>query len=209
MEEINSQESSLKERYELIIKARNFHYDNFSKWMTYFYVSISALFIAFYTIASKKNEEIEDKFLLEIALLLLGYIISLLWYWSSKGYYYWSINFINIVNHYEEKVFKWKPRNRVYKVFYDKTLQNDYSSPISGANISTSKIAILFAYLNTLFWGFLLFYKIIKPFSSCIVISIIASFLFSYFTIRISSNIFPKHFLYSNIDELPEIKNEL
>ena len=38
-------EPTLAVRFELLIKARNFLYENFSKWMTYFYVAISALFI--------------------------------------------------------------------------------------------------------------------------------------------------------------------
>ena len=38
-----------KERYELLIRARNFHYENYNKWMTYFYVAISALFVSYFT----------------------------------------------------------------------------------------------------------------------------------------------------------------
>ncbi|MCD7972435.1 MAG: hypothetical protein LUG18_07175 [Candidatus Azobacteroides sp.] len=40
----------LYERCKLVINARNFHYDNFSKWMTYFYVATGALFIGYYSI---------------------------------------------------------------------------------------------------------------------------------------------------------------
>lgn len=200
-------EPTLVQRFELLIKARNFHYENYSKWMTYFYVAISALFIAFFTIASKPAADVKDKQLLEISLLLLGYIVSLLWFWSSKGYYFWNINFISLVNYYETDVFKWAKEGRVYKVFYDKNLQNHYASPIGGANISTSKIAILFAYIISNFWGFLLFYKCLSAYCCCQTIVIIASLLLSLFVILISSLIIPKYFLYSKIDDFPSLKN--
>ena len=51
----NSKKLTPKERYEFLINARNFHYDNFNKWMTYFYVAIGALFVGYYTIASSEN----------------------------------------------------------------------------------------------------------------------------------------------------------
>lgn len=197
---------SLSERFELLINARNFHYENYSKWMTYFYVAISALFIAFFTIASKPVAEVQDKQLFEFALLSLGYLVSLLWFWSSKGYYYWNINFISLVNYYETEVFKWAKEERIYKVFYDKTLQNHYGSPIGGANISTSKIAILFAYIISNFWGFMLFYKSLSAYCCCQAIVIVASLLLSIFVILISSLIIPKYILYSKIDEFPELK---
>ena len=44
----------LKSRYELIIKARNFHYENFNKWMTYFYLMISALVLGLCNILSAR-----------------------------------------------------------------------------------------------------------------------------------------------------------
>ncbi len=197
----------LKERFELLIKARNFHYENYSKWMTYFYVAISALLISFFTIASKPDIEVHDKQLLEFALLILGYIVSLLWFWSSKGYYYWNINFISLVNYYETEVFMWKKEERVYKVFYDKSLQNHYGSPIGGANISTSKIAILFAFTISVFWGFLLFYKCLSTYFCSNTIVISASLLLSIFIVLISSLIIPRLLLFSKIDDFPELKN--
>ncbi len=197
---------TLKDRFELLIKARNFHYENYSKWMTYFYVAVSALFVAFFTIASKSNNDVQNKELLEIVLLIFGYIISVLWYWSSKGYYFWNINFICMVNYYETEVFKWEKEERIYKVFFDKSLQNNYGSPISGANISTSKIAILFAYIISNFWGFIFFFKCISPFCGCHLIVVFFSILLSIFVILISSLLIPKYILFSKIDDFPELK---
>lgn len=200
----NNSSPSIKERLELLIKARNFHYENYNKWMTYFYVAISALFVSYFAVVSKKENEIENRQLLESSILILGYIISLLWYWSSKGYYYWNINFISLVNYYETEIFKWKPKERVYKIFYDKSIQNNYANPISGANVSTSKIAILFAYIVSNFWGFLFFYKMFSS-SCCLNVAILVSLLTSFFFILVLSLIVPKYFLYSKIDDFPEI----
>lgn len=72
----------LEKKYEFLIKARNFHYENFVKWLSYFYVAIAALFVGFYSIAKEKT--FPDQYLLEIAVLMIGYIVSIFWYWSSK-----------------------------------------------------------------------------------------------------------------------------
>ena len=37
-----------KEQYDYLIKARNFHYDNYAKWASYFYLITVAIFIALY-----------------------------------------------------------------------------------------------------------------------------------------------------------------
>ena len=79
------------ERYKTLIAARNFHYDNFNKWLSYFYIAIGVLFVGFYTLKTSNNF---SSFKLEIKMILfLGYIISLLWYLSCKGYYFWNINY--------------------------------------------------------------------------------------------------------------------
>lgn len=196
-----------KERYELIVRARNFHYENYNKWMTYFYVAISAIFLSFFTILSKPEREIHDKFFIETALLTLGYIVSLLWYWSCKGYYFWNINFISIVNYYEIEVFKWKDEERIYNLFYDKSKQNNYGSPISGANISTSKVAILFAYIISFFFGFLLFDKLLSKECSCRNISFLAATLITIVLNFLVSHLVPRFFLFSKIDEMAELKH--
>ena len=189
------------ERYNYLINARNFHYENFNKWITYFYVAIGALFVGYYTIVSKEEMMIE-----KIIILVLGYITSLLWYWSSKGYYYWNINFITLINDCEEKLLKLKKEKRVYFVFANKKTQNNYLDPISGANISTSKIAILFAFIVALVWNILLFEKINDYYSMkvcffCIVIT-------SIFSTLILSYIIPKYFLKSKISHFPDLKIE-
>lgn len=153
----NENEDSIFERYKLLVAARNFHYDNFNKWLTYFYVANGALFVGYGQAVSSSL-----KSSLEIPLLIVGSIAGILLYWSSKGYYYWNINFIMLVNHYEKELLKWKKKERIYSMFGNKKVQNNYSSPVQGANFSTSKIAILFAFTIACAWCYLLLDTIIS-----------------------------------------------
>lgn len=188
-----------KERYEFLINARNFHYDNFNKWMTYFYVAIGALFVGYYTIASSENMDTE-----KLILITLGYITSLFWYWSSKGYYFWNINFITLVNDCEKNTLKLKKKKRVYFVFANKKTQNNYLNPISGANISTSKIAILFSFVISIVWNILLLEKLKEM--KLIETHFFCEFIISIFITLILSYIVPKYFLKSKIDHFPDLR---
>ena len=205
---LNSEGPEVKERYKLLISARQFHYDNFSKWASYFYVAIGALFVAYYSIVANDKIENPDKLLLGFVVLILGFLCSMLWYWSTKGYYYWNINFISLVNHYESNVFKWEKEERVYYVHANRKEQNKYESPIHGANISTSKVAIFFSYIVTTAWGFLLFYKLfslIWPNDSRLLITL-SSILLAIFFILILSISIGRGIFYSKIDHFPDLE---
>lgn len=198
---------SLVERYKMVVAARNFHYENFNKWSTYFYVAIGALFIGYSTILSANELDANKKITLEYVMLLLGYIVSILWYWSSKGYYFWNINFATLINYYEETLLQLSEGERVYFVFANKQTQNNYLSPISGANISTSKVAILFAFLITTVWGFLITYKIFQ-FNNIFkyqAFFYIASLFLSIISILFISWILPSKLLVSKIDHYPDL----
>lgn len=195
----DSKKLTRKERYEFLINARNFHYDNFNKWMTYFYVAIGTLFIGYYTIASNPNMSAE-----KLILITLGYVTSLFWYWSSKGYYFWNINFITLINDCEKSTLKLKKKECVYSVFANKKTQNNYLSPISGANISTSKIAILFSFVISIVWSVLLLEKLKEM--ELMEIHFICEFIISIFVTLILSYLIPKCFLKSKIDHFPDLK---
>ena len=193
------------ERYKTLIAARNFHYDNFNKWLSYFYIAIGVLFVGFYTLKTSNNF---SSFELEIKMILfLGYIISLLWFLSCKGYYYWNINFIMLVNDCEKKYLKLKKEERVYSVFANKEIENKYFSPINGANISTSKVAILFSFIITISWGILLlkeFMKFIDDRCLSIVLHILGVILIPIITLSLSY--ISRLFLQSKIDHFPDLK---
>jgi hypothetical protein len=198
----NEKEYPIFERYKLLIQARNFHYDNFSKWMTYFYVAIGAVFVGYCTIISSDKEVLEELILL---LPILGFIISLMWYWSAKGYYYWNINFINLVNHYEKDLLKFEENERVYFVFANKELENNYGSPISGANVSTSKVAILFAFIVTLFWGIILYLNILEKCKCIGCENVLLAVFLSITTIYLLSVLIPSSKLKSNHEHFPDL----
>lgn len=62
--------------YEQLIKARNFHYENFNKWMTYFYVMIGALFLGVCYIVSKSVDYLQDYQNEILAITSVGFIVS-------------------------------------------------------------------------------------------------------------------------------------
>jgi len=197
---------TVKERYQIIINARNFHYENFNKWLTYFYVAIGSLFIGYCTILAT-NLDIVNKKQLELLILGLGFLVSLLWYWSSKGYYFWNINFISLVNYYEKEFLNLKEEERLYSVFANKNEQNNFFNPIKGANISTSKVAILFAFLITNVWGFLILIEVYNPFNNLHTFwIIIGEVLLSITAVFLLSLTVAKPFLKSKIDHMPDLK---
>ncbi len=158
---------SNKEKYQILINARNFHYENFNKWMTYFYVMIGSIFVAF-SYLIKDNEDILIKNYIELlGVSIAGFIVSLFWHWANKGYYYWNINFITLVNHYEKNLLNFKEEERIYFTFANKEEQNSYTNPLKGANISTSKLSILLSYIITLFWVTFSFFMLLSKYDFC------------------------------------------
>ncbi|WP_147615793.1 RipA family octameric membrane protein [Treponema pectinovorum] len=190
-----------EEQYHLLIKARNFHYDNFNKWMTFFYVAVGAIFVGYYSIVEKTELNFE-----KIIILSIGLLVSIFWHWSCKGYYYWITNFIQLIQLYEEKM---PPMNRVYFCMVNKASNNNYCNPVSGANISTSKITLLFSFIVTFSWSLLLTNKIIHINKLNIIwgkISILfycISFVITYIILVL----IPYLFLQSDISNYPELKN--
>ena len=196
----------LKSRYELIIKARNFHYENFNKWMTYFYLMISALVLGLCNILSKQDVDIFDKQRnIVLVISFLGFIVSLAWHWSNKGYYYWNINFISLVNHYEKNLLKFNENERIYFVFANKEKQNNYANPLSGANISTSKISILLSYIITLFWSSLITFILLKDGIEYDWLYYLCTIIFPIVLIYLLSYIVAKKYLFSYHDHFPDL----
>lgn len=114
--------------------------------MTYYYVAVAAIFVGFYS----GNCDVSSKFWL----LILGYIVSILWHLSCKGYYFW-------VKHWTAQLLKIENLNNydVYSVFSESVKTNDDKilNPLKSANISTSKVTLLFSFSIAVTWGFLIF----------------------------------------------------
>lgn len=197
----------LKWKYQLVINARNFHYENFNKWMTYFFIMISALIIGLCNILSKdKAGFFGDQRFIILGLCLLGFIISLAWHWANKGYYYWNINFISLVNHYEKNLLNFKENERVYLVFSNKVDQNNYASPIEGANISTSKISVLISYIFAVCWGFLICINLLVDTMKYEFLYYFCSLLFPIVLIYLLSFSLAKNHLFSYHKHFPDLE---
>lgn len=138
---------TVDDQYQRLIDARNFHYNNLNKWLMAFYVIIGALLVAFYNL-----------YPLNIAILIaiLGYVISIGAFLSIKGYFYWEVNWIMLIHHFEKVHFKNRDE-RVYSVFANKETNNSLN-PIKGANVSTTKVALVMTTLIIVVWGVIVFY---------------------------------------------------
>jgi hypothetical protein len=140
-------------RYEYLVNARNFNYTNFNVWMAFFVVIIGGIFAGYCTLLEKKDAEFEC-----YILLIAGYIISLFWHLSCKGYYYWITNFIQLICKCEEKLDNFE---KIYYCFADKNANNDYTNIKKGANISTSVMVCMLSYLTAIIWAVMFIYKLL------------------------------------------------
>lgn len=148
------------EEYKLIINARNYHYSKFHVWSAYFSVIVGALFVGYYNVTKEgtiKNEEFEP------LIAILGYIVSMCWYLSSKGYVYWEIHWIKYLLYVEDKIrSNYTDGSSVYKSFFNtnekekKIDDGGYWKVWERANISTSKVILLMTFTVTVAWGYLL-----------------------------------------------------
>ncbi|HEX8017760.1 MAG TPA: hypothetical protein VF465_21210, partial [Flavobacterium sp.] len=197
---------NLEKRYEILIRARNFHYENFNKWMSYFYVMIGSLILGFSYIVSKSTTYSSDYRKELIALTSIGFTISLFWHWANKGYYYWNINFITLVNHYEKNLLKFKESERIYFVFANKDSQNNYSNPFQGANISTSKISILLSYLFVIFFGSYAFSRLLENYITSEELLVLVSALMTATIVYLLSKVLAKPYLKSYHDHFPDLE---
>ena len=152
-----------KMQYERLIAARNFHYENLNKWLITFYAIIGALFVALYSLHKENGHQ-----LMELCVAFIGYVVSIAAYLSGKGYYYWETNWIMLVHNFEKKHLidaeKYKKDKeaylkenkddyRTYSVFANMEANNDIDKITSGANISTSKVALAITWFITILWG--------------------------------------------------------
>lgn len=135
----------MQKQYDRLIAARNYHYDNLNKWLMTFYVIIGALLIAFYNLYPRN---------IAMLVAILGYVISIGAFLSIKGYFYWEVNWITLIHHFEKVHFK-SNDDRVYSVFANKGTNNSLN-PIKGANVSTTKVALVMTTLIIVVWGIIL-----------------------------------------------------
>ena len=144
------------EVYKLFIQARDFHYDQMNKWSSHFYLVSAAVFIAYYNFV---GEGTSNK--IKIIISAIGFVVSILWHLSVKGYSYWNVHYIDQLHKYERKIIR-NVEDRVYSEFKNQEKNNNYFSPISGANVSTTRIAALLGFLVALGWSTVFWLEIFK-----------------------------------------------
>lgn len=197
---------TVDDQYQRLIKARNFHYNNLNKWLITFYAIIGALFLALHTLHA--DEHLHRH--MELCVAIVGYVVSIGAILSIKGYYYWETNWIMLIHHFEKVYLAKEPKDmRVYSVFANQKVNDEISSVRQGANISTSKVALVITSFIAWMWGVIVIYFCILllpiegngGISCCkLVFSSIASFAFTYIFVLVGG-----HFLKSDLDNIEDL----
>lgn len=180
-----SREENVRFLYKSAVEARNFHYDNFTKWQTFFYVAVGSVLVAYCTLVFDSDgyccREAPDPCLrdfFKIFLPILGYIFSLIWLCSSKGYTYWWNAYMKALCRFEgENILGWeydedgkrrgkedhrdKRKNNSYAVYNAPRLDSSGGifNPFGGANFSTSKLSNALAFVSASAWGGILMFS--------------------------------------------------
>ncbi len=138
--------------YKLAIDARDKLNENYHKWMTFYYVANGTILVAVMRLL------IDSNFLVICFLSIIGAIISLFWHLSCKGYYYWSNNWIDIIQAHERKLLKNREDELigVYSIFSKKVDNEEKKNYRYGvkdyANVSTPKLTLIFSFLSIVVW---------------------------------------------------------
>jgi len=148
----------LERQYKQAIDARDKLNDNFYKWMSYYYLANAGVLVAITTLYNKDNV-INNGMLI---FSFVGIIVCILWHLSCKGYYYWSLSWIDIIKRFEKSLIPEYEKEQlsentkfaVYSIFSKEVAEeNDfYWKPTSSANISTPKLTLLFSFISAIFW---------------------------------------------------------
>lgn len=156
---MEDKETFEERQYQRLIDARNFHYENFNKWSLYFYAIIAALFVGYYNV--------EDSVLLSMVIAVVGYIVSMCCHLSGKGYYYWEINWIKLIMHYEKQVWPLKKEESVYSIVANEKGLSNYWCIIQGANISSSKLSLIVSFTITCAWAIMIVMQLVPEKCCC------------------------------------------
>jgi hypothetical protein len=144
-----SDEEKIFEAYKLMIRARDFHHESYTKWMNFFYIAEAAVLLAYTN--SHDNSPM---------LSLLGFLFSLLGYLSCRGHYFWTHNWIDQLYRLERNFDK---ELRVYSTFSLNTKkESKILRPLEPANLSTSKLTLTFFLLIFFLWTILLTHNFLK-----------------------------------------------
>lgn len=139
--------------YEKAIEGRNAFYKHYVKYMNLYAIFTGAFFVAYYNVFGNNN--VGAGFATIIA--FLGFGSSVLWLGSVKGYYAWIINWINVVQHYEDLLNEGsvaKDSHFVYRLFYniEKVPKARKCFFLRPSRYSTQKLTMLFVEMIIVGW---------------------------------------------------------
>lgn len=85
--------------YNLLIATRNYHYDNFIKWVKFFYIAMGVAFMA-YMLLIVTESNINYTFEKTIV-AIIGYVVSMACYLATKGHFYLHSKIIDLILSHE------------------------------------------------------------------------------------------------------------
>ena len=163
--------------YEKAIEGRNSFYEHYVRYMNLYAIFTGAFFVALYNVFDGDNV-LEKTFTIIIS--LLGFGSSILWLGSVKGYYAWIINWIKVVQHYEDLLNEGRPvkdSRFVYRLFFD--IEKDPKARrcclLRASRYSTQKLTMLFIEMIIAGWISVLSFVICNLLNVDDVVSILIS----------------------------------
>jgi hypothetical protein len=141
----------LERQYKVAIDARDKLNDNYHRWMTFYYVANGTVLVSITTLYSKSLPPSNFAILV---LSVIGILVSIIWNLSCKGYYYWSLNWIDIIMFLERKLANNEPHLMPYNIFSESVALNMDSprNPLKPANISSPKLTKLMSLFSITCW---------------------------------------------------------
>ena len=156
---LSSEEEKKLSLFQKAIEARNFHYENFTKWQTFFYVAVGSVLVAYCALLTGRQDIAAENTEIYCVLLkllpIIGYVFSLIWLCSSRGYTLWWNSYMSLVKHFEQKhILKDDMTLAVFNVADKQSFRRENCFDLtSGANFSTSRLSNAMALVSTLAWS--------------------------------------------------------
>ena len=162
---LSTEEEKKLSLFQKAIEARNFHYENFTKWQTFFYVAVGSVLVAYCALLTGRQDIAAENTEIYCVLLkllpIIGYVFSLIWLCSSRGYTLWWNSYMSLVKYFEQKhILKKKDEDEsdmtlaVFNVADKQSFSREsYVDLTSGANFSTSRLSNAMALVSTLAWS--------------------------------------------------------
>ncbi|MEO6849294.1 MAG: hypothetical protein ABI166_01635, partial [Mucilaginibacter sp.] len=149
-----------EKQYNVAIDARDKLNDNYHKWMTFYYVANGAILVAVTSLSNK----VDNYNVVLLTLAIVAIYTCITWNLSCRGYYYWSLSWIDIIMHFERKIANGDIYKMPYSMFSGDVVNrfDHKNNPLTPANISTPKLTLRFSIFAITCWALLFLYEFQK-----------------------------------------------